>query len=786
MEVRNYKYDAFISYRHTELDMYVAENLIKQLEADKLPKSVAKKLAGKKTKIKRVFRDREELPLTNNLEEPIVEALKNSEWLLVICSPRLPESVWCKKEIETFISLRGRDHVLAVLIEGEPSDSFPEELLYKIVEVETPDGTTELIRETVEPLAADFRGKDGADKKGVAKAMKTEILRVLAAMFGVEYDDLRQRQKERKMRRIMTASLLVTAVCLAFGIYSTMTASRIKAQNERIELQSTQILKQSQDIQSKSEEILKQNDEITKQNEALALRQALTLAEQAAGYYESGDRENAAKTALEALTECDGIEMPYTPEAEYVLAGSTGAYDTGQDYKATYQYEMSGKIEYMDISPDGRVVALIDATGNLVLYDLEKREELGSVIKRDSNDLYNNQQVFLQGDRLAYVDLNHKIAIYDTKEKKVIQKLEPDYVSGVYADQEGKYLVVKESFDEFVLYEGDTLQNIATIPGQNIFYDSCYVFSEGVVVLEDSSYVNEEKEVTLYIYNIESEQWIKSCSIGNKEIRDIQSRNGVAYALMYGYDGILSYAYVMAISLEGGEVLWENVMQGQYQYINNVYLPTMEDGNELVCDIDNNAVLMDMQTGNIVYSFPLGSSISLKYSSKNNNYWYFILKNGIMATLSVEYKVAFDMSDRFQCKSSRISNAFQASEYGIVIQEAYDNKFTVYTTVKGPNVKEVSEEVKAPELPKSLWGSSAIDLAHFYKLERSDFISKMYHSKDAKYCIVYYWDGDMAVFDMEQRKILNVIEAANDTDGCLGPDAEGYVFIGRRRLLCVE
>ena len=129
MAKQTYHYDAFISYRHTETDKFVAENLIKQLEAFKLPRSVAKKLKGKKTKIERVFRDREELPLTNNLEEPIVEALQSSEWLIVICSPRLPESMWCKKEIETFISLRGREHVLAVLIEGEPSESFPEELL---------------------------------------------------------------------------------------------------------------------------------------------------------------------------------------------------------------------------------------------------------------------------------------------------------------------------------------------------------------------------------------------------------------------------------------------------------------------------------------------------------------------------------------------------------------------------------------------------------------------------------------------------------------------------------
>ena len=52
MNLENVKYDAFISYRHCELDKFVAENLHKQLEAFKIPKSLIN--AGKtngKTKL---------------------------------------------------------------------------------------------------------------------------------------------------------------------------------------------------------------------------------------------------------------------------------------------------------------------------------------------------------------------------------------------------------------------------------------------------------------------------------------------------------------------------------------------------------------------------------------------------------------------------------------------------------------------------------------------------------------------------------------------------------------
>ncbi len=108
MALSDVRYDAFISYRHCELDSFVSENLHKKLETFKLPKSVLGKVDPNKTKIERIFRDEAELPLANNLSDPISDALANSEFLIVICTPRLPESQWCQKEIETFVKLHDR------------------------------------------------------------------------------------------------------------------------------------------------------------------------------------------------------------------------------------------------------------------------------------------------------------------------------------------------------------------------------------------------------------------------------------------------------------------------------------------------------------------------------------------------------------------------------------------------------------------------------------------------------------------------------------------------------
>jgi hypothetical protein len=75
-EVVHMKYDAFISYRHSDLDMYVAKKLHKGLETFKVPQAVAKK-SGKKS-IKRVFRDQEELPIGSDLGDNIANALRES------------------------------------------------------------------------------------------------------------------------------------------------------------------------------------------------------------------------------------------------------------------------------------------------------------------------------------------------------------------------------------------------------------------------------------------------------------------------------------------------------------------------------------------------------------------------------------------------------------------------------------------------------------------------------------------------------------------------------------
>ena len=199
------KYCAFISYRHQTPDQEIAKALHTSIENFGIPRAV-RKATGRK-KMGRVFRDQEELPLNTDLGKDIEEALDGSEWFIAVCSPRYLESRWCMRELEYFIEKKGREHVLTILAEGEPENSFPELLRFREDEAGN--------RVPVEPLAADVRA---GTLSGNLKKLKNEKLRILAPMLGLSFDDLKQRARQRKIR-------IASAVAAAVVVFGSATAS---------------------------------------------------------------------------------------------------------------------------------------------------------------------------------------------------------------------------------------------------------------------------------------------------------------------------------------------------------------------------------------------------------------------------------------------------------------------------------------------------------------------------------------------------------------------------------
>ena len=135
-----YNYKAFISYRHAKLDMKVAAEIQNRLERYTIPGSIRKEYGLKK--IGSIFRDKDELPSTNDLTDYIKNVLTSSEYLICICSPQYLKSVWCRRELEFFLQTHDKAHVLTVLAEGDPHEVIPEILCTETVTSTDENGNT--------------------------------------------------------------------------------------------------------------------------------------------------------------------------------------------------------------------------------------------------------------------------------------------------------------------------------------------------------------------------------------------------------------------------------------------------------------------------------------------------------------------------------------------------------------------------------------------------------------------------------------------------------------------
>ena len=209
---KNFTYDAFISYRHVDPDRQYAKWLHKALETYKVPGDLVQK--GYPSKIKKIFRDEEELPASSDLSKEIDSALESSRFLIVVSSPRIIESIWCDAEVKKFRELGRHDKIIALLIEGEPSESFLPSLCEIRHQVKNDDGTTTEKIEIVEPLAADVRPSREESQRELKSLAK---LRILACILGCKFDDLRKRELRRKQRKMAIFGTLMAFLVIVFA-----------------------------------------------------------------------------------------------------------------------------------------------------------------------------------------------------------------------------------------------------------------------------------------------------------------------------------------------------------------------------------------------------------------------------------------------------------------------------------------------------------------------------------------------------------------------------------------
>ncbi len=349
-------FNAFISYKHAPEDNVVAEAVHKGLERFHIPGKIQKKTGMKK--ISRIFRDKDELPITSDLSDTIAHALTDSDYLIVICSTNTKKSAWVPREIEYFLKNHTRRQIFTVLVNGEPYDVIPEILLYEEKTVQDENGNEQIVKVPIEPLSCDYR-------MPLSKAKKTELPRLAAGIIGCSYDELMNRHRQYRMKQLTAVFSVVLAVALGFAGYMFYSRNQIhKTYLESLKNQSRYLANESGNLLEKEQRIA------------------------------------ALQLALEALPKDENDDRPVTAEAVKALTNATLAYEgnDGNNIHAVWNYQMPGTITDFQVSPEGTSLAAFD-NGNVVSLWNTKTHERSLYLDRLQKTVLGIR--FLSDDRLA-------------------------------------------------------------------------------------------------------------------------------------------------------------------------------------------------------------------------------------------------------------------------------------------------------------------------------------------------------------------------------------------------
>lgn len=631
------RYDAFISYRHAELDTYVAKKVHKMLETFKVPRAIQKK-SGKK-KLHRVFRDQEELPIGSSLTNNIEAALQESEFLIVICSPRTPQSEWVAREIDTFIQMHDREHVLAILIEGEPDEAFPPKLLVD------EEGNS------VEPLAADVRGEN---YKEVNRKLKTEVVRLAAPLLHCSYDDLRQRHRERRMRKVAAILSGVAVLGVAFGVYSTINANLIR-QNYRDKL----------------------------------VNQSKYLAETSAKVLETGDRKTAALIAMEALA-TETNDRPFVANAQYALTNTLNCYELGN--RLTNYGVLDHETSVVDsfLSYDGKYVVSVDMENRVYLWDVESltclfqyRSELNDagsfenilcVGKNDAGTfIAQNTAIYLlddSGSELWHVDTPEMIACEISSDGTLAAALFSDKVQVIDAatgeikkeyplDTQGGYV----AFSKFNL---DYTKLAVAIDGDLEHAKVC-VFD----LADDKDY--EMETAHSYISKIVFAGENQLAVISREDVFDFQKADDCECE---------------KFDFQKGKRRWSQLVSGGMDKRTSFSLEYNMSADEIIFSDGHDILLIQAEDGALVTTIKLGTIISEIKTALENPIEFLVCENGQIKLLDLETGTVLE--DNVLDKNITLKSMQSRGGY-VLLQLKNNQNLAVFNYVVGSQIKEKIE-----------------------------------------------------------------------------------------------
>ena len=412
MTTTDKKYFAFISYKREDEEW--AKWLQHKLEHYKLPSNLNGRTDLPK-EIRPVFKDTSELN-PGNLPQQIHDALDQSRYLIVICSPRSAKSEWVNKEVETFIGMGRTDKIIPFIIDGKAFAKNPEEECFPLAIRNLP-AEQEILGANISEM-----GRDAA------------AVKVVAQMFGLKFDELWQRheREQRKKHRITISAIT------AFAIMVLAVTGWIWHQNTK----------------------LKEKDWKLMEN------RSRFVAERAKAFVDDGDSYTACRLLLEVLPKNvnNPIDLPYTAEAEMSLRKAIS-------YNTTRLKGHKKPVDCAIFSPDGSRIASTSEDNTIMIWDAENGKLLKTMEIPGASSLVFSPD----GHRIAAINYQ-TVMILDVDSGELLHTLEGHTFSikSICYSHDGRRIVSASLDDTAKIWDAESGELLLSLEHPGSVFDVSY------------------------------------------------------------------------------------------------------------------------------------------------------------------------------------------------------------------------------------------------------------------------------------------------------------------------
>lgn len=592
-------YNAFISYKHAPLDIKIAEHVQRQLEHFHVPHNLKGKIQHEK--ITRIFRDKDELPITSDLTETLTNALEKSEYLIVICSTNTKESMWVKREIQTFLKTHTKDKIFTVLCDGEPQDVIPEELTTGEKEIIDSNGFSHMINVPVEPLSCDYRIPR-------ARADREELPRLAAGLLGCSYDELQRRRRQYRLRRAGMIVAAAFAGVLAFGGY--MLYSRIQINKAYMESLRTR---------------------------------SVYLANESRQLLDNGKRADAIQLALAALPADKKDKTPVTAPAIRAISDATGAYTSnrGLEFTPAWNYKCKYAVKTSIVSEDLSYLGALDDAGNIYCWDTETRN-----LVFEKACFEEPVRIDLPNKETFVITYSHKVEAYNIPSGKHMWTYTPESSSAILTHYihftisdvflyVGGCEVVKFSLRDGAVKESYQLKEKTLL---NSVYNPA-VSPDGKKIAYSDDTLTTEDSIKIHIYDVETKKdqsydikakyLEKLTFVDNNNLCAISTMDFVNTSVSFSLDYRLLKPATKTFSFFGTnsnkswsqDLVYTDVSMGSD-------IRALPSRNAVLCYVGNAVGIFELETGNELNRYITSSSVVTSGDFNDDGYPEFILRHG--------------------------------------------------------------------------------------------------------------------------------------------------------------